>query len=164
MGAFDDGDNDLESSPRSRSSSFNMLGRGLGDARRKIILLLLLGGFFILSLVAFRRQEQIKDIIEDQRQHWTNTPLPATKSIIKPAEPSAIEEQDDRNDSVVDKQSPSVGEQKKPLSEKRPVLPGPRSRDRSLSDASLVDLRNETLGVRVNPRISFMMKGGLLSG
>ena len=141
MGAFDD----IEAS-RPRSPVFNMLGRGVGDARRKITLIVLLGCFLIISLVAFRRQEQIKDIIQDQTNQWSNVTVHETKPVTKPAEPS-LEEQGGRTVTPADKPSTTAEKSKTPLSEKKPVAPGPELGDRSLPDANLIALRNETLGV-----------------
>ncbi|KAL9102626.1 MAG: hypothetical protein Q9163_002241 [Psora crenata] len=140
MGAFDD----VEAS-RTHSSAFNMLGRGIGEVRRKTLLLLvLLGGFLILSLLAIRRQDRIKDIIQDQKHQWTNITPPQTSPIVTPAEPSTEEQWG----GAVAPKKPSRPQEKTktPTSEKEPVAPGPRFGDRSLSDASLIDLRNETLG------------------
>ena len=150
MGAFDD----VESS-RPRSPALNMLGRGVGDARRKVVLLILLAGVLIISFTAFRRHDQIKDIISDQRQSWS-TDVPAKPGIAKPdiashkpAEPSTEEKGSRLSPPIVEKPSHSQEKTKKPVSGKGDVATGPSIGDRSLSAASLMDVRNESLGVRV---------------
>ena len=165
MGLLDERD-----ASQPRSPSFNMLDRGVGAARRKVMLLILLGGFLIISLVAFRRQDQIGDIIETQRHSWHNTTASYTEtdeslvekpSRLAPEEKTGSEDEKDVEEdskdsyrkpsiiaSISSKSSKAKEDAKKALTDKHPIAPGPRLGDRKLSDSSLVDVRNETLGVR----------------
>jgi len=139
MGVFDD----VEAS-RPNSPSYPVMTRGFGEARRKVVLLVLLGCFLVLTLVAFRRQDQIADIIEDQRSQWSNTTASLTKS------ESHKEEADGEKPS----QGPHKHAEKPPKSHsKTTVAKGPTlgNGDRSLADSNLVALRNETLGVCSTP-------------
>ena len=73
-----------------------MIDRGVGAARRKVMLLVLLGGFLVISFVAFRRQDQIGDIIETQKHSWTNINSSYTElPLEKPGTPAAEHETDD---------------------------------------------------------------------
>lgn len=170
MGAFDD----VEAS-RPRSPTLNMMGRGPGDSRRRLMLLILLGGFLLVSLVAFRKHDDIGDMIETQTHAWSNSNAtylkPAEKEVEKPAaaskedagqatkkKPAPPSKEDAENgtkdikaatDDIVGKADKATKTPEKPIkpsTETKPVLPGPKLGDRKLSDSSLIGVRNQTLG------------------
>ena len=65
---------DVESS---RSPTRSMLGRGIGEARRRIVLIIFLAFFLSLTVLAFRRQDTIKDVV-NSRLHGPSTTTTTT--------------------------------------------------------------------------------------
>ena len=105
MGAFDD----IESHRPSSPSFPKMLGRGMGDARRKIILLALVACFLIFSFAAFKKHEQIGDMIDTKAHAWSDSYTPESSY---PSEDPAV----DSNPSQP--LGTGVAKAKKPLKEK----------------------------------------------
>ena len=147
MGAFDD----IEA----RSPTRSMLSRGLGEARRRIVLLIFLAFFLLLTLVAFRRQDAIKDVV-NQSLHRTNS----TASVAKPkptVDPKADPKSDTKSDTSKTDSSTDAKTNTKPetKTEKTSMWGKPKSKglqldngDRTLATNTLADIHNRTLGVR----------------
>ena len=136
MGAFD-----VESHSPTRYSS--MLGRGVGEAKRRIVLVGLLALLFILTLVAFRRQDTIKEVVSKGLHRTAN----ATASLTKPDTQPDLKEDKESTES----KSSRFGEKytsnpssKPDVIYKSPVL---GNGERSLTQESLEDLHNSSLGV-----------------
>ena len=148
MGAFDD---NVEAS-RLPTSAYSMMDRGIGAARRKILLLILLGGFLFLSLLAFRRHDDIGSLVDTQRQSWANITIPSSITSDKTSAKSPTHHK------VADEDEPDVEEtsrftekkKEKPQAKLHSLAPGPHMGDRTLSNSSLLGVRNETLGVRAS--------------
>ena len=164
MGGYDD----LEGRPSNRYSTM------LGAARRRIVLLIFLAFFLVLTLVAFRRQDTIKEVV-NSRLHPTSTEEPATKPDVtahpKPdvkseAKPSTIP--DSKPDNKQDNKEDNKGDQKtetKPDTKtdtksdmklgKPSIFRGKSGSknlklgngDRTLADSTVADIHNTTLGV-----------------
>ena len=161
----------------------NMLGRGMGEARRRITVLLLLGAILIMSLFAFRRQDEIGEIIETQKSHYFNSEGGASHlhnateglrdpSAAKGSKETLVEVGETHDEESVrskdGKGKARVGsgwgrwgrkgkgktaedeEEARKNATKSVVAPGPTFGERKLQDESLVQLRNETLGVRTS--------------
>lgn len=149
MGAFDD----IESHSPTRYTS--MLGRGVGEARRRIMLIALLALFLILTLVAFRRQDTIKEVVNSSF-HRNNSTAPVT--VVKPdtkadtktdsqaatsTNTQAELEQEEKPDEI-DSTSKARLQSDPPQQRKGPKLD---NGDRTLAPQSLTDLHNRSLGV-----------------
>ena len=134
MGAFDD----IES-PRSPTMYSSMLGRGLGEARRRIVLICLIAFFLILTLVAFRRQDTIKDVVSKGLHRTTNATAPVATSDTKTDLKEDVSKPDPPK-SEKTQTKPSTP----PPSMKGPVL---GNGERSLASESLQDIHNSSLGV-----------------
>ena len=120
-----------------------MFGRGVGEAKRRIVLVGVLALLFIFTLVAFRRQDAIKEVVSKGLHRTAN----ATVSLTKPdTQPDLTE-----NKEIPESKSSRLGEKytSKPSSKpdviyKSPVL---GNGERSLTQESLEDLHNSSLGV-----------------
>lgn len=86
-----------------------------------------------ITLLAFRRQDQIRDLLDDQSQQWLNETV----------SPTSIHEKAEIDEVTLGRKA-MTGVRQKPIT-KGPVL---GNGERSLSDRSLTDLWNKTLGVR----------------
>jgi hypothetical protein len=142
MGAFDD----VES--RSPTRYTNMLGRGVGEARRRMVLIALLAFFLILTLVGFRRQDTIKDVVNSSLHHNNSTApavvaKPDTKADTKTA--TKADTKTDIKSDKIDSSSKSRLQSDPPTQLKGPKLD---NGDRTLAPQSLTDLHNSSLGVR----------------
>ena len=167
MGAFDD----LEARSSNRYSG--MLGRTMGEARRRIVLLTFLVIFLLLTVLAFRRQDTIKEAVNSRLHHGTSTTTPVTKPDVtlqsKPdvkteAQPSTkpdvkpITKPDTtKADSKPDAQPTSKTETKPDTKSEKPSIFKGKSGsknlklgngDRTLADSTVADIHNTTLGVR----------------
>ena len=134
MGGFDD----VESHSPTRYSS--MLGRGVGEARRRIVLVGLLALFLLLTLVAFRRQDTIKDVVSKGLHRTAN----ATTSLPKPDTQTDLKENTEPKDTTASEKFTSNPSSKPAVIYKSPVL---GNGERSLTQESLEDLHNSSLGV-----------------
>ena len=135
MGAFDD----IESRSPTRYSG--MLGRGVAEARRRIVLLCLVAFFLILTLVAFRRQDTIKEVVSKGLHRNTNSTVP----VAQPDTKTGLKEDVSKPDSKSDKTETSDPKPStQPPSIKGPVL---GNGERSLAQESLQDIHNSSLGV-----------------
>ena len=132
MGAFDD----VESPPTRYSG---MLGRGVGEARRRIALIGLLVFFLILTLVAFRRQDTIKDVVSKGIHRTAESTTTATK----PDTTANSKEVKKPNTKVGGKYSSNPKSPPSPLYSS-PIL---GNGERSLTQESLQDIHNTSLGV-----------------
>lgn len=179
MGAFDD----IESHRPSSPSFPKMLGRGMGDARRKIILLALVACFLIFSFAAFKKHEQIGDMIDTKAHAWSDSYTPESSyssedpavesdpskplgtDIAKAKKPlkekvEKVEEEEkevgEKKDAAKEKtaaaKTPTHSEEAEKETSKKPTDAGPHIGERSLSDTSLEELRNETLGVGISAK------------
>lgn len=97
-----------------------MLGRGVGEAKRKIVLLTLLVLCLVITFVAFRPQDRIKYYLDYGHQSSNSTEQDKTPELNRTRPKS------------------------KPVSHKGPVL---GNGERSLAASSLSDIANSTLGV-----------------
>lgn len=161
MGAFDD----IESPSPTRYTS--MLGRGMGEARRRIVLLIFLAFFLLLTVVAFRRQDTIKDVVNSSL-HRTNTTVPVTKpdttadtkadlksdtksgTTKTESQPSTKPEAPAKTDPKPDAISDTKSEKpKSPWSGSASGSKGPKlgNGDRVLAASSVADIHNSSLGV-----------------
>lgn len=140
MGAFYDLEAPLSPQPPRQSS---MLSRGLNEARRKIVLLALLGCLIVLTLAGFRRQDQIREMLDDQIE-WTNNTASTVRSNSKYAAAHAAD--------VVSSTKESNGKSND-LTKQKHMAKGPvlGNGKRSLSPTSLGNIRNRTLGVCTRP-------------
>ena len=142
MGAFDD----IEAKGSSSPTRFSMLGRGIGEARRKFFLFALLAFFLLLTFVAFRRQDKIKDIV-DQSFHRSNATAAVSKPDLKP-DSKSDPKSDPKSDSKL--QSEQSKSRLKPETSSSygqgPVL-ATANGDRYLAKSSLNDIHNTSLGV-----------------
>lgn len=169
MGAFDD----IESHRPSSPSFPKMLGRGMGDARRRIVLLVLVASFLIFSLAAFKKHDQIGDMIDNKAHAWSDsyTPesaypsedpvveskpsKPLSTGVAKPKKPLEEEEEEEKvakkvettKEEVTADQTSTHSEESEKEGTKKPTDAGPHIGERTLSDISLGELRNKTLGV-----------------
>ena len=165
MGAFDD----IESHRPSSPSFPNMLRRGMGDARRKIILLALVACFLIFSLAAFKKHDQIGEMIDTKAHAWSDSYTPESSYPSEDPDPSTPlgtgvakakkplegkveqEEVEEKKEAVKEKttagKTSTHSEEAKEKTSNKPTDAGPHIGDRTLSDTSLEELRNETLGV-----------------
>ena len=134
MGGFDD----VESHSPTRYSS--MLGRGVGEARRRIVLVALLAFFFLVTLVAFRRQDTIKDAVSKGLHGTAN----ATTSLEKQATQADVQKSTEPKDASLGQKYTSDPSSKPEVIYKSPVL---GNGDRSLTQDSLEALHNSSLGV-----------------
>ena len=133
MGAFDD-----ESQSPTRYSS--MLGRGVGEARRRIVLICLIAFFLILTLVAFRRQDTIKEVVGKGIHRAPAVPAPVATSDTK------TDLQDHASKADTQKSEKAKSKPSKPQTQyKGPVL---GNGERTLAQESLQDIHNSSLGVR----------------
>lgn len=132
---------DLEAplSPQSPRQS-TMLRRGLNEARRKVMLLASLACLIVMTLAAFRRQDQIREMLDDQRHGWINGTTYMALSTTRDAATNPAAARSPSKD--LDSKSKAHVKQKHMA--KGPVL---GSGQRSLSTTNLMDLRNRTLGV-----------------
>ena len=157
MGAYDD----IEARSPNRYSS--MLGRGMGEARRRIWLLIFLGFFLLLTVIAVRRQDTIKEVVNNKFHPTNNTASltkpdttvdskPDLKSDTQPSsQPST--KPDPKEDSKQDTKSDTKSNTK---SEKPSIWKGKSGKkglklgngDRVLAEQSVTDIHNSTLGVR----------------
>jgi len=157
MGAFDD----IEARSSNRYSS--MLGRGMGEARRRIVLLIFLAFFLLLTVVAFRRQDDIKEVV-NSKLHRTNTTTPITKPDatvsskpdLKEARPSTKPDLKENTKPKTPK-TDSKTDTKSDMKSEKPSMFGGKSGskgpklgngDRTLAETSLTDIHNTTMGVR----------------
>lgn len=161
---------DIEARSSNRYSS--MLGRGLGEARRRIWLLIFLGFFLLLTVVAFRRQDTIKEVV-NSRLHPTDSTAPVTepdttvdskpemKSDTQPSvQPSTKPdvEADSKQDTKPDtSKTDSKADTKSDMKSEKPSIwkgksgskaPKLGNGDRVLAEQSVTDIHNTTLGVR----------------
>ncbi len=150
MGAFDD------TEPRSPTKS--MLGRGIGEARRRIVLIMFLAFFLLLTIVAFRRQDTIKDVV-NQSLHRTNT----THAVAKPetAADSKTDLMSDTKPDTTNTKTTTDAETSTKADTKTDSKSGTTSMwgkskskgpkldngDRTLAPSTLADIHNSTLGV-----------------
>lgn len=154
MGAFDD--------VESRSPTRSMLGRGMGEARRRIVLLIFLAFFLILTIVAFRRQDDIKEVVNNRLKSNTNTAstLAAEKGIKKPevtaaantAETQPSTKPDATISSVAATKTTAKADSKKGKSSSNANTQtgkGPKlgNGDRVVPPSNIADIHNSTLGV-----------------
>lgn len=154
MGAFDDSE--------ARSPTRNMLGRGIGEARRRIVLLIFLGFFLLLTIVAFRRQDTIKDVVNQSLHRTSNTSSVATpetavdsatdlKSDTKPATTKTETTTDAKTDAKSDTKTDSKSDMKSGKTSMwgKSKSKGPKldNGDRTLAPSTLADIHNSTLGV-----------------
>ena len=158
---------DVESSPHSPTRS--MLGRGINEARRRIVLIVFLAFFLVLTLVAFRRQDTIKDVV-NSKLHGLSTITTTTgtkaetaadtKADLKSDTPEtkpATSQPSTKPDSKDDVKSESKPETKTDKSKSQPKKEtgkkGPKlgNGDRVLSAENVADIHNTTLGVRILP-------------
>ena len=172
MGAFDD----IESHRPGSPSFPKMLGRGMGDVRRRIILLAVVACFLIFSFAAFKKHEQIGDMIDTKAHAWSDSstsevsypsgdlavdstpPQPLGTGIAKAKKPlkekvekeeEEVEEKEATKEKSAAAETSTHAEEAKKETSKKPTDPGPHIGERSLSDTSLEELRNETLGVGI---------------
>ena len=155
MGAYDE-------VPRSPTIiPLSMLGRGIGDARRKIMLIILLAGIVTMSLVAFRRQDQIGDMIQTSKSHWTNATSSYHGKIYSAghsADEMIVDPPDDGDRRI--NETKTIGNEDSSAKQKEAKVnataaatpteafcPGPTMGERQLKDENRRQLRNETLGV-----------------
>lgn len=134
MGGFDD----VESHSPTRYAS--MLGRGVGEARRRIVLVGILAFFLLLTLVAFRRQDTIKDVVSKGLHRTANT----TASFPKPDTQADLKENTKPKDTTSGEKYTSNPSSKPDVIYQSPVL---GNGERSLTQESLEDLHNSSLGV-----------------
>ena len=134
MGGFDD----VESHSPTRYSS--MLGRGVGEARRRIVLVALLASFFLLTLVAFRRQDTIKDVVSK----GLHRPANATASLEKQDTQADLQEITKPKDASLGEKYTSDPSSKPEVIYKSPIL---GNGERSLTQDTLEALHNSSLGV-----------------
>ena len=157
MGAFDD----IEARSSGRYS--NLLGRGMGEAKRRIVLLIFLAFFLLLTVVAFRRQDTIKDVVNNSL-HRTATAMstkkpdppadskpaaqPSTKPESKSESTSEKTKTEGKSESKTDSKSDMKSE-KPSKSKAGSVLKSPKlgNGDRTLEASSLAAIHNSTLGV-----------------
>ncbi len=117
-----------------------MLGRGVGEARRRIVLVGLLALFLLLTLVAFRRQDTIKDVVSKGLHRTANT----TASVPKPDTQADLKENTKPKGTRFGEKYTSNPSSKPDVIYKSPVL---GNGERSLTQESLEDLHNSSLGV-----------------
>ena len=117
-----------------------MLGRGVGEARRRIALVGLLALLLLLTLVAFRRQDTIKDVVSKGLHRTAN----ATASFSKPDKQADLQEHTEPKDTRFGEIYTSKPSSKPDVIYKSPVL---GNGERSLTQESLEDLHNSSLGV-----------------
>ena len=117
-----------------------MLGRGVGEARRRIVLVGLLAFFFLLTLVAFRRQDTIKGVVSKGLHHTAN----ATASFAKQDTQADLQENTKPKDASFGEKYTSDPSSKPEVIYKSPVL---GNGERSLTQDSLEALHNTSLGV-----------------
>ena len=146
MGPFDD--IEARGSPTRFSS---MLGRGVGEARRRIALIVFLAFFLVLALVAFRRQGSIKDIVSStyHRSKSTISAAPPTTESDLYLSTNPDVNSGSKSDAKPDSKSDSKSTSRlnpAPGSSKGPVL-ATANGDRSLAPGHLQDLHNRSLGV-----------------
>ncbi|KAK3176007.1 hypothetical protein OEA41_007329 [Lepraria neglecta] len=115
-----------------------MLGRGLGEARRRIVLICLIAFFLILTLVGFRRQDTIKDVVSNGLHRTTDATAPVAMSDTKTDLKEDVSKPDPPK-SEKTQTKPSTP----PPSMKGPVL---GNGERSLASESLQDIHNSSLG------------------
>lgn len=164
MGAFDEVPRSPTVIPR------GMLGRGIGEARRKVMLLILLGGIVVMSLIAFRRQDEIGSMIQTQKSHWSNVTegyYDKMQSAEESAEEMSIPDPPDDGDRRLNEtktdtktktktKTQTHGNEDSSAKQKEAKVsstategwgPGPTMGERVLKDSNREQLRNETLGV-----------------
>lgn len=134
MGVFDD----VESHSPTRYSS--MLGRGIGEARRRIVLVGLLAFFFLATIVAFRRQDTIKEVVSKGLHRTAN----ATASLTRPHTQADLQENAEPKDTRFGEKYTSDPSSKPDVIYKSPVL---GNGERSLTQDSLEAVHNSSLGV-----------------
>jgi hypothetical protein len=123
MGAFDETD--------ARSPTRSMLGRGIGEARRRIVLLIFLAFFLLLTIVALRRQDTIKDVVNHSLHRTSNAPAVEKPEI-------AVDSKADTKSHLKSGKTSMWGKSNSK---------GPYLDDRTLAPSSLADIHNSTLGV-----------------
>lgn len=149
MGAFDD----LEG----RSPTRSMLGRGLGEAKRRIVLISFIAFFLILTFVAFRRQDDIKDVVNTSL-HRANT-TSSTKSSGSETKASLGSDSETnsttdsksavKSDSKTDTKADTTSSKTSIWGGKKAPSQGPKlgNGDRTLAASNVEDIHNSTLGV-----------------
>lgn len=150
MGAFDD--------VEARSPTRSMLGRGLGEAKRRIVLIIFIAFFLLLTLVAFRRQDDIKDVVSTSL-HRANTTTPTKSTVSETKASLGSDGKSDtfktdskaavKSDGKTDTKADTKASKTSIWGGKKAPSQGPKlgNGDRTLAASSIEDIHNSTLGV-----------------
>ena len=141
MGAFDD----IESHSQIRRS--NLLGRSIGEARRRVVLVALFVGFLILSLLAFRRQDTIKEVVHNSFHRNNHTALLGSTRPGNAVSASSGSDIGDVRDVTLGKTDSTSNSRLQSELPDQPEGLKLDNGDRVLAPQSMRDLRNTSLGV-----------------